>query len=87
MIAITMNYRYDMQFLLFSDTAKKIRDIDHVVIVGYYVRHVSSAFEIYFIEKWSVEIAESRYIRVLYVSLFLPFFVIYISSADCWHIR
>lgn len=63
-----------MQFLLSSDAAKKICNTDRDVIVGYYVRHVSSAFEIYFIEKWSVEIAESRYIRVLHVSLFLPFF-------------
>lgn len=43
------------------------------VIVGY-VRHVSSAFEIRFVEKWLVEIAESRYIRMLYILLSLFFF-------------
>lgn len=41
-----------------------------------YVRHVSSALEIRFVEKWLVEIAESRYIRMLYILLSLCFFLI-----------
>jgi len=58
-------------------------------MVDYYVRHVSSAFEIRNRKMVGRDCGKSIYSRVIRFafSLLLFFFVIYISSTDCWHIR